>query len=121
MILGEDRKIGLCRAARKIIHYEIKGIPIDYALFHPAVLSEFSSLGIGVAIREVPAPLVTRSDIERNLRSEEHTSELQSLMRSSYAGFCLNKNKQIETTPTVNQLTSRRPSLTKTTTTSRNH
>src|SRR3546814_3597301 len=24
-------------------------------------------------------------------RSEEHTSELQSLMRTSYAGFCLNK------------------------------
>src|SRR3546814_6877218 len=24
-----------------------------------------------------------------NLRSEEHTSELQSLMRISYAGFCL--------------------------------
>src|SRR3546814_3228336 len=28
------------------------------------------------------------------LRSEEHTSELQSLMRISYAVFCLNKNKQ---------------------------
>src|SRR3546814_7925148 len=27
------------------------------------------------------------------LRSEEHTSELQSLMRISYAGFCLNKKK----------------------------
>src|SRR3546814_5164600 len=27
-------------------------------------------------------------------RSEEHTSELQSLMRSSYAVFCLHKNKQ---------------------------
>src|SRR3546814_4126952 len=26
-------------------------------------------------------------------RSEEHTSELQSLMRTSYAVFCLNKNK----------------------------
>src|SRR3546814_6437957 len=26
------------------------------------------------------------------IRSEEHTSELQSLMRTSYAGFCLNKN-----------------------------
>src|SRR3546814_4690106 len=25
------------------------------------------------------------------LRSEEHTSELQSLMRTSYAGFCLKK------------------------------
>src|SRR3546814_4315427 len=29
---------------------------------------------------------------ESLLRSEEHTSELQSIMRSSYAGFCLNKN-----------------------------
>src|SRR3546814_9069650 len=27
-------------------------------------------------------------------RSEEHTSELQSIMRSSYAGMCLNKNKK---------------------------
>src|SRR3546814_4347493 len=30
--------------------------------------------------------------IER--RSEEHTSELQSLMRISYAGFCLKKKKK---------------------------
>src|SRR3546814_2895900 len=28
------------------------------------------------------------------VRSEEHTSELQSLMRISYAVFCLKKNKQ---------------------------
>src|SRR3546814_8336753 len=35
-------------------------------------------------------------------RSEEHTSELQSLMRISYAVFCLkkkNKNVQIQLTP----------------------
>src|SRR3546814_10149172 len=30
------------------------------------------------------------------LRSEEHTSELQSLMRISYAVFCLKKKKQID-------------------------
>src|SRR3546814_10730747 len=29
------------------------------------------------------------------VRSEEHTSELQSLMRISYAVFCLKKNKNI--------------------------
>src|SRR3546814_3190805 len=29
-----------------------------------------------------------------NYRSEEHTSELQSLMRISYAVFCLKKKKQ---------------------------
>src|SRR3546814_5921628 len=31
------------------------------------------------------------------LRSEEHTSELQSLMRISYAVFCLKKNKSYTT------------------------
>src|SRR3546814_18901760 len=31
----------------------------------------------------------------RPLRSEEHTSELQSLMRISYAVFCLKKKKNI--------------------------
>src|SRR3546814_7332333 len=32
------------------------------------------------------------------VRSEEHTSELQSLMRISYAVFCLKKKKQKSTT-----------------------
>src|SRR3546814_1268035 len=36
---------------------------------------------------------------QRDLRSEEHTSELQSLMRISYAVFCLKKkNKQTKNT-----------------------
>src|SRR3546814_2140858 len=30
----------------------------------------------------------------QNIRSEEHTSELQSLMRISYAVFCLKKKKK---------------------------
>src|SRR3546814_10375233 len=32
--------------------------------------------------------------VHRTARSEEHTSELQSLMRISYAVFCLKKKKQ---------------------------
>src|SRR3546814_2643019 len=32
-------------------------------------------------------------DIAEEIRSEEHTSELQSLMRISYAVFCLKKKK----------------------------
>src|SRR3546814_1882327 len=34
-------------------------------------------------------------------RSEEHTSELQSLMRISYAVFCLKKKKILNTYPTL--------------------
>src|SRR3546814_7195312 len=33
--------------------------------------------------------------LRRSARSEEHTSELQSLMRTSYAVFCLQKKKNI--------------------------
>src|SRR3546814_5550856 len=36
-------------------------------------------------------------------RSEEHTSELQSLMRTSYAVFCLKKKKQ-ECTSLIQQI-----------------
>src|SRR3546814_8631438 len=39
-----------------------------------------------------------RIDRTRRRRSEEHTSELQSLMRISYAVFCLKKKKTNETT-----------------------
>src|SRR3546814_2543358 len=34
-----------------------------------------------------------KEDVDRAVRSEEHTSELQSLMRISYAVFCLQKKK----------------------------
>src|SRR3546814_2498370 len=37
----------------------------------------------------------------RRPRSEEHTSELQSLMRSSYAVFCLKKNTNRYSTLTI--------------------
>src|SRR3546814_3934532 len=39
----------------------------------------------------------------RPMRSEEHTSELQSLMRISYAVFCLKKKKKIKKYITVIQ------------------
>src|SRR3546814_6832939 len=40
-----------------------------------------------------------------SIRSEEHTSELQSLMRISYAVFCLKKKKQTHTTNICNNHT----------------
>src|SRR3546814_4931606 len=42
--------------------------------------------------RQLPTPKPTLDRL--NARSEEHTSELQSLMRISYAVFCLKKKKQ---------------------------
>src|SRR3546814_8050839 len=47
-----------------------------------------------VCQRSAPPPAGHR-DTPADCRSEEHTSELQSLMRISYAVFCLKKKKTI--------------------------
>src|SRR3546814_5057788 len=53
------------------------------------------------SIRPTPLPLAYRGvrpcntgNLRYEKRSEEHTSELQSLMRISYAVFCLKKKKE---------------------------
>src|SRR3546814_1946676 len=43
-------------------------------------------------------------DLTRLERSEEHTSELQSLMRNSYAVFCLNKKTHMMTRRHTNRI-----------------
>src|SRR3546814_6330401 len=58
-------------------------------LFRDLVAVVDRALGLIVLIAR---GLVDRPDEQRVWRSEEHTSDLQSLMRSSYAVFCL-KNK----------------------------
>src|SRR3546814_4760320 len=51
-----------------------------------------SKLGSGPALSKAEPKRPARVQISRP-RSEEHTSELQSLMRNSYAVFCLEKKK----------------------------
>src|SRR3546814_2298223 len=41
--------------------------------------------------QEVAPSVASQEECRRYYRSEEHTSELQSLMRTSYAVFCLKK------------------------------
>src|SRR3546814_8066180 len=57
----------------------------------PTIIHSTASIGkfSGFSRRKRGSP--TRHS--RNGRSEEHTSELQSLMRTSYAVFCLKKKK----------------------------
>src|SRR3546814_10052980 len=48
---------------------------------------------LGLSAGKVPADMIPKIEA---LRSEKHTSELPSLMRISYAVFCLNKTKQTQ-------------------------
>src|SRR3546814_5120543 len=50
------------------------------------------------AVHGAPNPKDSRMRPASADRSEEHTSELQSLMRISYAVFCLKKKKPTQTT-----------------------
>src|SRR3546814_8228657 len=51
------------------------------------------AIGAGPAIGQIEGSAPCRFT-SMSLRSEEHTSELQSLMRISYAVFCLKKKKK---------------------------
>src|SRR3546814_10021045 len=49
----------------------------------------------------LPGPALIDRFVSPFVRSEEHTSELQSLMRISYAVFCLKKKKKTNDKPTL--------------------
>src|SRR3546814_5499680 len=75
--LGHDAKIGLCEE------------PVD-----PGPVTKFEELPAGTLGHSThPCPDTAAVGQHQLKRSEEHTSELQSLMRISYAVFCLKKNK----------------------------
>src|SRR3546814_5032212 len=57
-----------------------------------AVQAAGRALGDGNVDRDCK-PIGGAEDFARMLRSEEHTSELQSLMRISYAVFCLKQHR----------------------------
>src|SRR3546814_8112393 len=70
---------------------EVMNLPGDYR----KVTSETPILGAPLP-GDLGGPILERQR-QLGLRSEEHTSELQSLMRISYAVFCLKKKKSHKT------------------------
>src|SRR3546814_9413822 len=61
----------------------------DITLFNPESSRDASAIDVVASITNVQS--TCNETGEYIVRSEEHTSELQSLMRSSYAVFCLKK------------------------------
>src|SRR3546814_9316816 len=80
----ESKKDGLLRRAASTS-------PRDLAIISASALGAiFGAGGLGVL-----HPGIRASQRSATRRSEEHTSELQSLMRISYAVFCLKKKTKI--------------------------
>src|SRR3546814_4456993 len=88
----ESKKDGLLRRAASTS-------PRDLAIISASALGAiFGAGGLGVlhpgiraSQRSATRPLWSAGGLLAKVRSEEHTSELQALMRTSYAVFCLKK------------------------------
>src|SRR3546814_4721945 len=68
-------------------HARIRGVDATAARLVPGVHAVFT----GAELAAITNPITMTVPFEGAKRSEEHTSELQSLMRISYAVFCLKK------------------------------
>src|SRR3546814_3465188 len=78
---SRDAQIGITESAvAEAVSERVQRIVADVLIFARVVV---------IGIRRPPSRTLTEE--QRGLRSEEHTSELQSLMRISYAVFCLKK------------------------------
>src|SRR3546814_1812037 len=78
--------------------------PLVVALGMALPVSSVNATGMPVAdISHTIQNIFTQLWVEGEERSEEHTSELQSLMRISYAVFCLKKKNRQQTNIHDNQ------------------
>src|SRR3546814_9020867 len=68
-----------------------RAVPVDLAVAEAQMPFADDAGGIARLFQHMRQGELPRPD---QRRSEEHTSELQSLMRISYAVFCLKKKKQ---------------------------
>src|SRR3546814_3547724 len=91
---------GDCRAVLQLFRFRFR-LHLGHVGFGIGTVFGVGDEAIAVAVhgREVEAGVgagLGRADLAVDIgveRSEEHTSELQSLMRISYAAFCLKKKK----------------------------
>src|SRR3546814_7808324 len=80
--------------------------PVGFFACVAAVHTAIGVFALYRMTRRAPLPLEEQSASVpvTSTRSEEHTSELQSLMRISYAVFCLKNTMNSSTTASINAL-----------------
>src|SRR3546814_2462597 len=67
---------------------------VDGKFVHPLYATHFNLPDLKTGIAGQVGKSLLRHGRQAHERSEEHTSELQSLKRNSYAVFCLNKKNK---------------------------
>src|SRR3546814_396726 len=64
------------------------------------IIAQYQGTALSIKVPQGPACPQCGSAMSQRTRSEEHTSELQSIMRMSYAVFCLKKKNKLESSLT---------------------
>src|SRR3546814_1772259 len=81
-----------CEEVEWCLRARAKGMAFGFAPEARVLHNQGASTGSGQSVRTRPRlPIYLDERNKMLVRSEEHTSELQSLMRISYAVFCLKK------------------------------
>src|SRR3546814_3900396 len=91
-LLPIDRLVRPDKEAGVLDQLAVRGFA-DEVVAAVKIAAHAIGFGLPLMIALFPASALLAQDAARveTLRSEEHTSELQSLMRTSYAVFCLKK------------------------------
>src|SRR3546814_10651439 len=94
---GRDNKSGRREGLMTVSRFLIGGVASALLLTGGLFMWKgYSQIADEAVLPEPPPrlPAIPQAGAQAPKRSEEHTSELQSLMRISYAVFCLKKKKR---------------------------
>src|SRR3546814_9411054 len=92
-VCSSDLRLSACPARRRVADVSRRGGYNRAPSYFPELNGAMTALTLALSkgrILEESLPFLAKVGLDR---SEEHTSELQSLMRISYAVFCLKKKK----------------------------
>src|SRR3546814_1302820 len=88
---GEERMRKTAEGAINLLSYSPSNVTAYFAKYPPLSNSGWARYAVALASSARPGDMAIAQNAAR---SEEHTSELQSLMRISYAVFCLKKKNK---------------------------
>src|SRR3546814_6917 len=91
-IVNRFNLVGRSSFLPALMYMTLASLVLPFLILSPILICNFLTIWMADKLLSI----YRRTEIKPLMRSEEHTSELQSLMRISYAVFCLKKKTTIK-------------------------